>query len=461
MAAGRRVRHPLRPGRRREKPRRPGPRPPGHPPRRRRPVPQDQPRPGPPRRRPRRPHLAQTARRARPARRADPGPIRGPQPPVRNVSQRGLSSCFRTSACRYPRSHTSVGDVGMIAGHGGATCRGRRAADLDGRRGGSSSGRPDRGVSGVPASSAAVFAEHGPVVCDVSGPLVGVPDYGGGGLGRGEPAEVHQVPVAGRLYRLGGRGGPYVPGLAHLQRRREQPRPAVRLHRTAARPVPLLTPGQVEAIVDQCARWDAAAGQWSGPVRNRLLFATLAETGMRLGEVLSTRHRDWHAGRGGTPFIEVVPRQDHPAGMRSKSGRYRRIYISDDLERLHSEYIWQLCDADAHRAVDLENHFVFVNLHRGQWLAPLRSETVCDQVTAMKRKLGAAVPAGWTPHWFRHTHASALLLSGAREHVVMRRLGHADIQTTLTLYGWVTEDAELRALADWRSFCASWRGWEG
>ena len=67
--------------------------------------------------------------------------------------------------------------------------------------------------------------------------------------------------------------------------------------------------------------------------------------------------------------------------MRSKSGRYRRIYISDDLERLHSEYVWQLCDADAHRAVDLENHFVFVNLHRGQWLAPLRSETVYDQVT--------------------------------------------------------------------------------
>ena len=81
--------------------------------------------------------------------------------------------------------------------------------------------------------------------------------------------------------------------------------------------------------------------------------------------------------------------------------------------------------------------------------------------TALKRKLGDAVPAGWTPHWFRHTHASALLLSGAREHVVMRRLGHADIQTTLTLYGWVTEDAELRTLADWRTFCAGWRGWEG
>jgi integrase/recombinase XerD len=181
---------------------------------------------------------------------------------------------------------------------------------------------------------------------------------------------------------------------------------------------------------------------------------------MRLGECLSTRHCDWHVGRGATPFIEVVPRQDHPAGARVKGGHYRRIYISDELERLHSEYLWRLCDADAHRAVDLENHFVFVNLRRGEWLAPLRPETVYDLVDTLKRRLGRAAPAGWTPHWMRHTHASALLLAGVREHVVMRRLGHADIQTTVNLYGWVTEDAELRALADWRGFCAGWRGWE-
>ena len=59
-----------------------------------------------------------------------------------------------------------------------------------------------------------------------------------------------------------------------------------------------------------------------------------------------------------------------------KTGRYRRIFINDKLERLHSEYVWQLCDAGAHRVLDLENHFVFVNLRCGQWLAPLRPETV-------------------------------------------------------------------------------------
>ena len=53
-----------------------------------------------------------------------------------------------------------------------------------------------------------------------------------------------------------------------------------------------------------------------------------------------------------------------------KNSRYRRIYISDELERLYSEYLWQLCEAGAHQALDLENHFVFVNPRRGRWLAP-------------------------------------------------------------------------------------------
>ncbi len=52
----------------------------------------------------------------------------------------------------------------------------------------------------------------------------------------------------------------------------------------------LLTPGWVEAILYACARWDVARGEWAGPVRERLLFATLGKTGLRLGECRSTRH---------------------------------------------------------------------------------------------------------------------------------------------------------------------------
>jgi integrase len=49
-----------------------------------------------------------------------------------------------------------------------------------------------------------------------------------------------------------------------------------------------------------------------------------------------------------------------------------------------------------------------------------------------------------------------LLLAGVPVHVVSRRLGHADVQTTLNVYGHVTEDAELRAAADWKTLTARW-----
>ena len=108
----------------------------------------------------------------------------------------------------------------------------------------------------------------------------------------------------------------------------------------------MLTPGQIAAICGACARVDTVTGEWAGRVRDRLLWELLAETGLRLGEALSLQHRDWHTGRGDTPFIEVVPR-DLPHGARVKGGRYRRVFISDDLDRLYGEYLWQLCDAGA------------------------------------------------------------------------------------------------------------------
>jgi hypothetical protein len=36
-------------------------------------------------------------------------------------------------------------------------------------------------------------------------------------------------------------------------------------------------------------------------------------------------------------------------------------------------------------------------------------------------------------------------------------LGHVDVQTTLNTYAHVTEDAEMRAVADWKAFTAGWR----
>lgn len=49
-----------------------------------------------------------------------------------------------------------------------------------------------------------------------------------------------------------------------------------------------------------------------------------------------------------------------------------------------------------------------------------------------------------TMHGLRHTHASVLLYKGVSIHSVSKRLGHADIQTTLDNYVHVLKEMEKR-----------------
>jgi integrase len=266
------------------------------------------------------------------------------------------------------------------------------------------------------------------------------------------------VGAASRLYeRLLGPGGAYKPLLEHIARKRPNARQVVKVRRARPQAPPTLTPAQIEAICDACARWDRDRREWVGTLRDRLLWALLAETGLRLGEALGVQHRDWHTGRGDVPFVEVRPRE-HAHGVRVKGGAYRKLYISDELDRLYGEYLFWLCDAAVDTAFDdFDAACVFVNLAREPRYEPMRPETVYWLVRRLRRDLAGRVPGRFTPHWFRHTHATALLLSGVPAHVVARRLGHTDVQTTLNVYAWVTDDAGLRAVADWRAFTADWR----
>lgn len=217
---------------------------------------------------------------------------------------------------------------------------------------------------------------------------------------------------------------------------------------------PVLKPAEVTAVLrysDQVSRSALCAS------RDRLMVMTLWETGIRVGELLGLRHQDFSVGQGETPWVDVVARQDHPHGIRGKTATPRRIYISDELSELYAAYLWALIDAGIDLTVDdLGSHHVFVNVAREPLWKPMRVETLYQKVTAIRRQNQALPP--FTPHWFRHTHATALLLAGTPVHVVMRRLGHADVQTTLSTYGWVTEDAQMQALSGWRDLTSGWRG---
>ena len=55
------------------------------------------------------------------------------------------------------------------------------------------------------------------------------------------------------------------------------------------------------------------------------------------------------------------------------------------------------------------------------------------------------------------TMLSTSLLAGTPEWVVSRRVGHAHVQTTIDLYGWVREDEALMAAANWKTYTSGWR----
>lgn len=270
----------------------------------------------------------------------------------------------------------------------------------------------------------------------------------------------------GQLYSPLARRGrrPYVAmldGIADRKRSGNDPSPLYKVKAGPRGRTPLLEPEQVQAILDGCSvqRADRTWTRGLPGLRNRLFFALLAETGMRMGEALSLRHDDIVLGQGGYPSVNIFPRQDHPRGARMKTSVHRQVPFGHDLEALYGEYVWALTDA----GIDLvdENFtsgFIFVNGNgsHGDPFRPLRQETVYAAVRSLHLRVPAA-GTDWTPHWLRHTHATALLLAGCPPHVVMRRLGHLDVQTTLDTYGWVTRDAELRTLAEWKNYSDRWK----
>lgn len=266
------------------------------------------------------------------------------------------------------------------------------------------------------------------------------------------------VAVAGRVLRGTPRRRVARGLLAHLDARSvPESSSLVRVRRERHRDrQPLLLPQQIQAVLDGCAVFDAESGLWRGNLRDRFVFALLAETGMRLGEALGLRIGEFVLGRGETAYVQIVPRADNPNGARVKMMRPRRIYVGSELERLFADYLTDIACRAAESGITLtDTSPLLVNVSRPPLLAALRETTVREKVATLRRR--GIGPPGWTPHWFRHTHATALLLAGTPEWVVSRRLGHAHVQTTLDLYGWVRDDEALRAAANWPYYASSWQ----
>jgi integrase len=217
----------------------------------------------------------------------------------------------------------------------------------------------------------------------------------------------------------GRRGTAWKPFLHHITKGELQARCTVALK--APRKLPrVLTVAEMQAILDACDR-----------LRDRLLFAVLHETGMRIGEALGLRHEDLAAAER---EVAVVPR-DNDNGARTKSREPRLIPVSAGLVRLYADYLH-----GEYGSLDCD--YVFVNLWGQPHGRPLAYPAVYDLVRRLRRRTGI----GFDPHWCRHTAATRMLRDGVPIEVVSKLLGHADLTTTSSVYGHLTVEDARKAL---------------
>jgi integrase len=170
-----------------------------------------------------------------------------------------------------------------------------------------------------------------------------------------------------------------------------------------------LDAGQVAAILAACEH-----------LRDRFLFALLAETGMRVGQALGLRHCDFVSRRR---EVRIVPRPDNANGARAKLREAAVIPVSAPLVRLYSEYMHA-------EYGDLDCDYVFVNLFGGRAGQPLGYQTVHRLAGRISARTGIA----FTAHMLRHTHATELIRRGVPIEIVSRLLTHRSSTTTSQTY---------------------------
>lgn len=155
----------------------------------------------------------------------------------------------------------------------------------------------------------------------------------------------HGVHLAGLLITMApaGRGRSsatsFKPFLHHLTKNTAQRRRTIKLSTSQLRPR-VLTAAEAQAILDACVH-----------LRDRLLFALLLDTGVRIGEALGLRHEDLDIA---DRQVAVVAR-DNDNRARVKGGRSRFIPASAELMRLYADYL-------NNEYGSLDSDYVFVNL---------------------------------------------------------------------------------------------------
>ena len=161
-------------------------------------------------------------------------------------------------------------------------------------------------------------------------------------------------------------------------------------------------------------------------LRNRALMALLYDTGMRISEALALRREDVLDGRA------------HKVRLtRTKNGKPRTVFLSEDTRRLLQEYIAERQDSPYAP--------LFISHGRGQGAAitPAHAWLLVKQAARAEGLYGNT-----SPHSLRHRRAQDLLDEGMPLEWVAALLGHEHPDTTRVVYAWETDEERLADLVN-------------
>lgn len=156
-------------------------------------------------------------------------------------------------------------------------------------------------------------------------------------------------------------------------------------------------------------------------LRDKLIILLMYEGGLRVGEVLSLWIDDlflWDKR------VRVIHKNDLPNDARVKSKVERYVDISSQLAQQLDSYLL------FHRPDCYNTSHLFV-IEKGHEVGkPLAYDTVCKMFKYYSTLTGVSL----TAHMLRHTHATTLIRAGWDASYVQKRLGHAQVQTTINTY---------------------------
>lgn len=156
--------------------------------------------------------------------------------------------------------------------------------------------------------------------------------------------------------------------------------------------------------------------------RDRFLIQLLWESSMRIGEALALWLEDF----------EIDARRIHirDRGELSNLAEIktvcspRSIDVSEDLINMYLDYIAQ------YHTNEIDTNHVFIKMSGKNKGNPLEYADVVSLIQRLRKKTGIYI----TPHMLRHTSLTELRKAGWRDEHLMKRAGHAHIQTTMQMY---------------------------